>query len=110
MRAMRTTRLDEQSGANIQISFTLNYRWSIFVSYPGEECEARSDRNSDITIADYFGVGLLTLGEIVRCDFSAYPNIQRWLANMKRLKSRQAINEVSYGFAESVKDRQFVAI
>ena len=63
-----------------------------------------------ITIADYFGVCLLTLGEIIRCDFSAYPNVERWLGNMKQLKSWPEINEVLYGFAESVKDQQFDAI
>ena len=32
-----------------------------------------------ITIADYFGASLLTLGEVIRCDFSAWPNVARWL-------------------------------
>lgn len=63
-----------------------------------------------ITIADYFGIGLLTLGEIVRCDFSKYPNIQRWVGNMKQLKSWPKINEVFYGFQAAVKDQPFVAI
>lgn len=63
-----------------------------------------------ITIADYFGIGLLTLGEIIRCDYSAYPNVQRWVANMKRLPNWGKINEVFYGFAGSVKDQPFNAI
>ena len=63
-----------------------------------------------ITIADYFGVGLLTLGEIIRCDFSAYPNIERWLGNMKQLKSWPETNEALYGFADAVKDQPFEAI
>ena len=63
-----------------------------------------------ITIADHFGVCLLTLGEVIRCDFSAYPNIQRWLANMKRLPSWPKVNEALYGYAEAVKDQTFDAI
>ena len=63
-----------------------------------------------ITIADYFGVCLLTLGEVIRCDFSAYPNIQRWLANMKRLPSWPEVNEALYGYAEAVKGQTFDAI
>ena len=63
-----------------------------------------------ITIADYFGICLLTLGEVIRCDFSAYPNIERWLANMKRLPSWPKVNEALYGFAEAVKDQKFDAI
>jgi glutathione S-transferase len=62
-----------------------------------------------ITIADYFGASLLTLGEIIRLDFSAYPNIQRWLANMKRLPSWPKVNEALYGYAEAVKDQEFDA-
>lgn len=64
----------------------------------------------EITIADYFGVCLLTLGEVVGCDFSAYPNVARWLGNMKKLKSWGPVNEVLYGYAESVKDQRFVTI
>ncbi len=63
-----------------------------------------------ITIADYFGVALLSLGEIIRCDFSTYPNVARWLGNMKQLKSWPEVNEVLYGFAESVKDQSFDTI
>lgn len=63
-----------------------------------------------ITIADYLGVCFITLGEIVRCDLSEYPNIERWVNNMKKLKSWPAVNEVLYGFAESVKDQKFVAV
>jgi glutathione S-transferase len=63
-----------------------------------------------ITIADYFGAGLVSLGEIIRCDFSKYPNVERWLGNMKGLKSWPQVNEVFYGFAESVKDRPFEVV
>ncbi len=63
-----------------------------------------------ITIADFFGIGLLTLGEIIRCDLSPYPNVQRWVSNMKRLPSWPKINDVFYGFAGSVKDQPFNAI
>lgn len=61
-----------------------------------------------VTIADYFGVCLLTLGEVVRCDFSNYPNVQRWLTNMKALKSWPKVNEALYGLQDMVKDQAFV--
>ena len=63
-----------------------------------------------ITIADYFGISLVTLGEVIKCDFSKYPNITRWVGNMKKLKSWDKINEVFYSVAGSVKDKQFVAV
>ena len=62
---------------------------------------------NEITIADYLGVAFLTLGEIIRNDFSVYPNVARWLANMKKLKSWDSVNEVLYGFADSVKEQPF---
>jgi len=62
---------------------------------------------AEITIADYFGAGLVTIGELVGIDLSAYPNVQRWLGNMKKLKSWPKINEVFYGFQSMVKDQKF---
>jgi glutathione S-transferase len=60
-----------------------------------------------ITIADYFGASLATLGEVIRCDFSAYPNVERWLNNMRKLESWKKVNEAHYGFASAVKDQPF---
>ena len=34
---------------------------------------------NEITIADYFGSGIVTLGEAIGVDFSPYPNVVRWL-------------------------------
>ena len=60
-----------------------------------------------ITIADYLGAGFVSLGEIIRMDFANYPNVKRWLGNMKKLKSWPAVNEVFYGFQGMVKDQKF---
>ena len=64
----------------------------------------------NITIADYFGVCLVTLGEILRVDFAPYPNVQRWIANMKKLESWNRINEQLYSFANAVKDAPFITV
>jgi len=63
-----------------------------------------------ITIADYFGVCLITLGELPRCDFSKYPNVKRWVDTMKQLPSWNKGNEVLYGYAGQVKDQAFVTV
>jgi glutathione S-transferase len=65
---------------------------------------------NQITIADYFGAALVTLGEIIRVDFSAYPNVKRWLDNMKKLPSWPKVNEAFYGLAEAVKQMPFVTL
>jgi glutathione S-transferase len=63
-----------------------------------------------ITIADYFGVCLVTAGELTRCDYSKYPNVNRWIGTMKQLKSWAKVSEVVYGFAGSLKGQSFVTI
>jgi glutathione S-transferase len=63
--------------------------------------------NNRISIADYFGAGLLTAGELIACNFEGYPNIQRWLGNMKALPTWAKTNEVMYGFAASLSGQQF---
>jgi glutathione S-transferase len=64
----------------------------------------------DISIADYFGVCLVTLGEILRVDYKPFPNVQRWIGNMKKLESWARINEQLYGFANAVKDAPFITV
>ena len=63
-----------------------------------------------ITIADYFGASFIALGDVIRSDFSAYPNVQRWLNNMKRLKSWNKVNETINGYAASLKDAKLEAL
>ena len=60
-----------------------------------------------ITIADYFAVAFIALGEAIRCDFSPYPNIKRWLGDMHELRSWRKVNEAIDGFAASLEDTQF---
>jgi len=63
-----------------------------------------------ITIADYFGASLATIGEVVRCDLSHLPNVTRWIGNMKKLSSWAKVNEAMAGFAAMLKDKPFKAI
>jgi glutathione S-transferase len=64
----------------------------------------------EITIADYLGAGLVTLGEIVRVDFSKYPNVDRWLGNMRKRPSWGKVNEAFYGLKDAVKGQPFQAL
>jgi glutathione S-transferase len=64
----------------------------------------------EITIADYFGAAIVTIGELVGSDFSAYPNIKRWLHNMKKLKSWEKVNEVFNGFVAANKGKEHVRL
>ena len=65
----------------------------------------------EITIADYFGASILTLGEVIRLDYSPYPNVTRWLANMKARPAWAKVNEGFYAhFVAPFKDAPFAAL
>ena len=53
---------------------------------------------------------MLSLGEVIGCNYAPYPNVTRWLGNMKTLKSWPKVNEVFYGLVNSVKDKPFQAL
>jgi glutathione S-transferase len=63
-----------------------------------------------ITLADYMGAEMIALGALIRCSYAGYPNIERWLKNMKALKTWSKVHETVDGFAASLKDKPFVAI
>ena len=69
---------------------------------------------NEISVADYFAIGPITAGELIGVDFSKYPNVARWIANMKKLSNWGKINEVFDGFAASLQDKikakTFVAV
>ena len=56
-----------------------------------------------ITLADYYGAPFAALTGVIGSDLAAYPNVKRWLGNMKKLKSWAKTNEVIDGFAGSLK-------
>ena len=62
------------------------------------------------TLADYLGAEILSIGNIIRCDLSAYPNVTRWLGNMRARKGWAKVHEAAEGFAAAMKDKPFVAI
>lgn len=63
-----------------------------------------------ITLADYLGAEMIGVGALIRCNYAAYPNVERWLRNMKALKSWHKVHEAIDGFAASLKDKSFVAV
>jgi glutathione S-transferase len=64
----------------------------------------------EITIADYFGACLVSIGELIGCELTDYPNVARWLANMKKLKHWDEINEVFSGVAASTRGKEFARV
>jgi len=64
----------------------------------------------EISIADYFGAGIVTIGEFIGCDFSAYPNVKRWLDRLKKLEHWGDVNAIFAGAVAGNKEKLFLAV
>jgi glutathione S-transferase len=64
-----------------------------------------------LTIADYLGIGMLTLGEVTRFDYRAWPNVSRWIGTMKARPSWGPVHETFYAhFVTAYANAEFVAL
>lgn len=64
----------------------------------------------ELTIADFFGAAILSIGELVGCTFDGYPNVHTWYQNVKRHPSWVEINGAFAGFAASMEKERFVRL
>jgi glutathione S-transferase len=64
----------------------------------------------EITIADYFGAGIIELGTVIGTTFQKYPNVDRWTKTMRALPNWAKVNEAANGFAASLKGKSFVTV
>jgi glutathione S-transferase len=65
---------------------------------------------ADITIADYFTSGILSLGELIGCDFADWPNVRRWYDRMQSLPHWQHANAPLYAWAGAVQGPDYVRV
>ena len=63
-----------------------------------------------MTIADLFGVQFVCLGDIVRTDYSRFPNVKRWIESVKALPAWKKVNAVADGWAASMADKPFMTV
>ena len=103
-------RSDEAQAATLEFGQANSKRWLAILNDHWIGPNKSYLCGNAITIADYFGAGLVTLGEVIKVDFSAYPNIKRWLDNMKKLPSWPKVNEAFNGLVAAMKDKQFVTL
>ena len=61
----------------------------------------------EVTIADYFAIGPLMVGELVGVDYDRYPNVARWLRTMKALPSWDKVHAPFYEFKKALAGMQF---
>lgn len=66
---------------------------------------------NDLTIADYMGAIMALSVEAIGGDFAAYPNITRWISQMKALKSWSPVNAAFYQYVvEPNKGKEFLGL
>ena len=63
-----------------------------------------------ITIADYFGSGLISLGEVIGCTYANWPNVVRWYDRMKARPNWAATNGAVQGWADMVRGPAYVTV
>ena len=56
-----------------------------------------------ISIADYFGASLVTMGDMIGYDLSPYPNVRRWLATMAARPGWDEANAAFHGWRSAVR-------
>ncbi len=65
---------------------------------------------SNPSIADFHGASIMSLGELVGCNFQHYPNVRNWYQAVTKLDSWQGVNAEFSGFARSLQGQGFVAL
>ena len=65
---------------------------------------------NELTIADYLGAGILSIGEVAHCEFAQFPNVARWYAAMKARPNWAKANETFYGMVAAYKEASFVTV
>jgi glutathione S-transferase len=63
-----------------------------------------------ITLADYQGAEIISLGDLIRCEYPNYPNVSRWMNTMRSLPSWGTVNAAAEDLAASLKEKTFIAI
>lgn len=64
----------------------------------------------DATIADHFGTGLLSVGEVIGCTFAAYPNVRRWYDAMRARPGWQEANAGLSAWADMARGPAYVTV
>ncbi len=103
-------RSDEAQAAMLERGRSNTHRWLEILNDHWIGPNKRYLCGNDISLADYVGVSQLTLGEMVRCDYSLYGNVQRWLDTMKARPNWDAVNAPFYGAVAYFKDMSLEAM
>jgi len=64
----------------------------------------------EISIADYFASGVLSLGELIGCDFASLPHLRAWYQQMQDLPNWRNSNAALYVWADAVRGPTYLRL
>ena len=63
-----------------------------------------------ITIADYFASGMVSMGELIGCTFTAYPHIVGWYDRLKATPNWQTANGGLYEWVKNTRGPDYLTV
>jgi glutathione S-transferase len=63
-----------------------------------------------LTIADYLASGIVSMGELIGCDFSPWPHVHRWYQRIQALPNWRSSNAGLYQWAQYTKGPEYVRV
>jgi glutathione S-transferase len=65
---------------------------------------------NSMTVADFQGIGQVSLGELIGINYAKYPKVKAWMDKMKALPNYAEIFKMHEGFAASLKGKPMITI
>ena len=63
-----------------------------------------------LSLADYMAAGILSMGELMACDFSPWPNVERWYRRMEAMPNWRSVNAPLYDWAQHTRGQEYVRV
>jgi glutathione S-transferase len=103
---------EEANRMTIEWGRDLSKRWLAVLDQHYLGAERDYLVSNRLTIADYYGASITSLGELIGLSFAQYPNVRRWYRAVTTDASWRAINAGFLAFAEMVRldGRSFVGL
>ena len=64
----------------------------------------------ELTLADYFGAPILAQLDLIHANLSEFENVRRWLGEMQKLRSWEAVHAVHNQTVMALADRKFISL
>jgi glutathione S-transferase len=58
----------------------------------------------------WLGSGIVSIGELIGCDFAEYPNVRAWLGRLKQLRSWKDVNAAFEGAVAGNQGKEFARV